>query len=833
MKGKALRRIGSIALVFVMLFTNMMAPLAHVTSEPDEINSYYEVVDYDPYDVLDDLLPVDTGDDESDEPLYELDVTSDDSAEYVTSSDAGDLEGYEVEEIPLTEISTGDFILDPVIESHIVNNYDEGLTELQQMHLVGALPVRSTIFDGQSLRGNFTMASLIDEPDIWFDAFLSMSLGLVPIYELSDNSDYFVAFADTQLVDNSVTVIDYVFALNNLDGQVRTGHFDIETGIAYIPKDLFFDGDTLYFDNMQLQLMQVTNEATEIYSNVAILIDDDLTSDDDVQYVSTQPSNRFETVTTIETGLDANDVNVRINGFETNNFSYDAETGEVTVYQDSASIISLRVTAEDGISELSGYQPIQPTNIGNNHTIADVILNQTLINNGFMDFTVNARYYHPGSTHATRPQALFPNTSHVWWLNEAEISRLVDEIMNGGVNANNIQSSNGHPLSLMAITLDIRQSTPNRPSPFTSISNVRAPFDVGVANSVRLPLICAHVGVRQNPSGTMTGTNNLSTGDLLTRARVIRQTSDYVIVGMVTANTGIGQAGGVSQAGYGVVRFNLEPQDGYARVQKVSAGHADYVAGNPHFSLENAVYWVFDSESVAHQANNTLNAGNTPSTSNRVGILTTNAQGLSNAVRLEAGTYWAVEITPSRGHARDRTVHNLTVRAGETTTFTSTQPVPSDPPFMRLQKIDAETGQPVPQGDASFAGIQYTVQWFANTNATGTPRRTWVFETDVNGELWFGDDTFLVAELSDPVWRHHVSGEIRWPLGTVAVQETHAPEGYLIDPTIHVGHIEQNPLIPEEATFRWADGTTGGLMIYHEGMVHENEVIRGGDKHGY
>ena len=108
----------------------------------------------------------------------------------------------------------------------------------------------------------------------------------------------------------------------------------------------------------------------------------------------------------------------------------------------------------------------------------------------------------------------------------------------------------------------------------------------------------------------------------------------------------------------------------------------------------------------------------------------------------------------------------------------------NDPVNILLQKVDADTGEPVPQGGGQLKGAKFTVRYYDTTDATSLNKdytqrvkdatRTWVFETDENGKIWIsksepisGDEVYTNSK-GDPVC----------PIGTYVIEETEPPTGY-------------------------------------------------------
>lgn len=168
--------------------------------------------------------------------------------------------------------------------------------------------------------------------------------------------------------------------------------------------------------------------------------------------------------------------------------------------------------------------------------------------------------------------------------------------------------------------------------------------------------------------------------------------------------------------------------------------------------------------------------------------------------------------------------------AGGTNTVQVKDVPVNDPNFIvwRKQDIDGKKYDKLkdyPQGAAELSGAEYTVKFYASETVTDTPTKTWVFRTDENGRSFFDDPDYLIS--GDSLYANS-NGDIIFPLGTVTVQETKAPEGYLIDNTVYTGYIYQ-PSMGADAEFRWSDGTDSAKVSYNSGTnIHwEDSVYKG------
>ncbi|WP_438600655.1 SpaA isopeptide-forming pilin-related protein [Faecalibaculum rodentium] len=164
------------------------------------------------------------------------------------------------------------------------------------------------------------------------------------------------------------------------------------------------------------------------------------------------------------------------------------------------------------------------------------------------------------------------------------------------------------------------------------------------------------------------------------------------------------------------------------------------------------------------------------------------------------GTYYLKETKAATGYALDPTVHTVKVEATGVThpsgaypnwkDFEVTNIPQSDPVNVLLRKVDADTGQSVPQGGASLAGAQFTFKFYAgsNPNLNGNATRTWVMKTDKDGFVKLLDE----YKVSGDAFYTNSKGVPTLPLGTLTVQETKAPAGYYLNNQLYTVKITSN-----------------------------------------
>ena len=195
--------------------------------------------------------------------------------------------------------------------------------------------------------------------------------------------------------------------------------------------------------------------------------------------------------------------------------------------------------------------------------------------------------------------------------------------------------------------------------------------------------------------------------------------------------------------------------------------------GNPSYSLAGATYGVFADKGCKEQ----------------LATLMTDKAGNTEAVEVKAGKVYIKELSvPAAGFQLDKTVYPLTVKAGEIATLKVSDTPKVTTTLIELFKIDMETQKDNPQGNASLEGAEFTWKYYDGyynkDNLPAEANRTLVTKTiaekDSDGTIHY------VTKLADA---YKVSGDSFYmqdgkavlPLGTLTVEETKAPNGYLLD----------------------------------------------------
>ncbi len=213
---------------------------------------------------------------------------------------------------------------------------------------------------------------------------------------------------------------------------------------------------------------------------------------------------------------------------------------------------------------------------------------------------------------------------------------------------------------------------------------------------------------------------------------------------------------------------------------------------NPCYSLDGATYGVYSDSGCTQQ----------------VGTLTCNSSGDSNVIDIAPGTYYVKETKAGKSYALDEGVHKVNVSGGQTATVNVTDAPQNDPADMLVAKVDAETGKASPLGAGTLAGAEFTVKYYdgfyTQDNLPEKATRTWVLKTDAKGRTSLlgaqnKPDTYFVS--GDSLYTS-TDGYATLPIGTVSVQETKAPQGYLLtDSTVHVQQVTSNSATERVTSF--------------------------------
>ena len=152
----------------------------------------------------------------------------------------------------------------------------------------------------------------------------------------------------------------------------------------------------------------------------------------------------------------------------------------------------------------------------------------------------------------------------------------------------------------------------------------------------------------------------------------------------------------------------------------------------------------------------------------------------------ESVTLYFKETKAPKGFLINDEVRSITLDSEDSYTETITDMPGNDPISLVLSKRTADGHG---SGNTRLEGAEYTVKYYDTLSDTdpaqsgSTAKYTWVFKTNEKGFILLSDN-YLVSG-SDGLVRNF-GGSFTLPIGTITIQETKSPEGYLLNDTVYV-----------------------------------------------
>ncbi len=646
-----------------------------------------------------------------------------------------------------SEAETAEDNLDPVTAEYIKNNLDTAYTSMNMMRLDQVLVVKNTLVEAEGIAENETIDSFFLREDTG-DLFITTIPSTVALYNLDINSNYYVGLGNTMLNDKTAEVKDHIFAINNNNAEVVNDrcHYDAKTGLVYVSKDLF---DNIA-GNVQVQFLQAVSQST---AKLSSKVNYTTTSSETVKEGSRNvDSFDFETNVKTEKDLDKTELTVSVNGLPTSNYSYDSESGVITIPQSSTAVQSVNVDVDkkspiaklaDKFLNITNVEAFSMGEMGCAGTV-DV---PDGVGTGWSGQISLYKAYASDWKNATLP---------VYGLTSGERDLMNTIYYGGQLDYNKLYYQN----TAMYLGIWIQGGVDTTTGIWhNSFWNWTAENVTGATQlDAWLRLQCTHLS---NPD---TG-KGVEWKDELINVRVLDKTGDEIVVGFLTKRVN-------SQSGAGIAKFKIKPKKGNLNITKVN-GNPELTAGNDCYSLAGAEYQLRDG------------SGNT------VATLTTDANGNASVSGINAGNYTLVETKASQGFELNPEHTSVTINAGQTTTLNGVgclveQPA-NDPIGIEITKADIDSAESSPQGNASLEGAEFTVKYYNAlydkvSNLPEKATRTWVLKTIKLGGKYRADlrlKKCIVEEKSDDLY--YIDGLVTLPIGTITIQETKAPEGYLLE----------------------------------------------------
>ena len=215
------------------------------------------------------------------------------------------------------------------------------------------------------------------------------------------------------------------------------------------------------------------------------------------------------------------------------------------------------------------------------------------------------------------------------------------------------------------------------------------------------------------------------------------------------------------------------------------------ITGSVRFHKESAMPSISDGNSCYSLAGAEISVYSDSGCTDLLDTLTTGEDGYTGYYSTtfregESVTLYFKETKAPKGFLINDEVRSITLDSEDSYTETITDMPGNDPITLLLSKRTADGHG---SGNTRLEGAEYTVKYYDTLSDTdpaqtgSTAKYKWVFKTDANGRIRLTSD-YLVSGSDGLIV--NTAGRYTLPLGTITIQESKAPEGYLINDTIYI-----------------------------------------------
>lgn len=215
------------------------------------------------------------------------------------------------------------------------------------------------------------------------------------------------------------------------------------------------------------------------------------------------------------------------------------------------------------------------------------------------------------------------------------------------------------------------------------------------------------------------------------------------------------------------------------------------LTGSVRFHKESAMPSISDSNSCYSLDGAEISIYSDADCTDLLDTLTTGEDGYTDYYSTtfregDSVTLYFKETKAPKGFLINDEVRSITLDSEDSYTETISDMPGNDPITLLLKK---QTADGHGSGDTRFEGAEYTVKYYDILSdidpaiAGNEAKYTWIFRTNERGYIFLADNYLVTG--SDGLVKD-ISGMYTLPLGTITLQETKAPEGYLLNDTVYV-----------------------------------------------
>ena len=252
------------------------------------------------------------------------------------------------------------------------------------------------------------------------------------------------------------------------------------------------------------------------------------------------------------------------------------------------------------------------------------------------------------------------------------------------------------------------------------------------------------------------------------------------------------------------------------------------VNGSPDITKDNPCY-AQDLSGAVYEVHRKADLSDAP-----LYTLTTKADGSTDAISSipfdsTNPFLYVKEVKAPKGFSLDSTTHIVSPYKRDTWNIVSTDMPMNDPVLLNLKKVSEDNVEnQMPLSNAEFTVNYYSGQYTFET-LPETPTRTFVYKTTKKPDESYGINLSDRNDLiSGNPYTVVVGGEnmITFPLGTITVEETKAPEGYTLENAITSGN--QGITKNGKYLFNITEDVNGGIVTGGNSSTLSEGVKRSG-----